>query len=98
MVGSRGDGRHPVCTSREALGEIGGELAIRGDVIETLEESEDFRIGGLRRVERGDRLNDDVVVSDNLPSGVQLLRRGEVGVGGVSEGAGLHSIYVLTRA
>lgn len=91
MVPSRGDGRQPVCTSGETLGEIGGELAASSSSVETLEESENAWVCGLRRVKRWDLFNDDVVVSDDLPSVVQLLRRSVVGVGSVGEGTGLHS-------
>jgi len=66
MVCSGGDGRQPVYTSGETLGNIGSELAVSGGRIETLEESEDTWVGGLRRVKRCDLLDDDVVVSNNL--------------------------------
>lgn len=90
MVRSGGDGGHPVCTSRETFSDIGSELAIGSSSIETLEESKDTWVCGLRRVKGWDLFNDDVVVSDDLPGVVQLLRCGVVGVGSVSEGTGLH--------
>ena len=96
MVPSGGDGRHSVCTSGETLGDISSQFTIGGGSVETLEESEDTWVGGLCRVEGWDLLNNDVVVSDNLPSVVQLLGRSVVGVGSVGEGTGLHSIDVLT--
>lgn len=96
MVCSRGDGRQPVGTSRKAFGNISGKLAIGSDTIETLEESEDTWVGGLRRVEGWDRLDDDVIVSNDLPSVIQLLRSGVVGVCSVGEGTGLHSVGILT--
>jgi hypothetical protein len=94
VICSGGDRRHPVCASRETLGDIGGELAVGGDTVETLEESENTRVAGLCRIEGCDLFNDDVVVSDNLASVVQLLRCSVVGVGSVGEGTGLHSVYV----
>jgi len=94
MVPSGRDGRHPVCTSRETLGDIGGQLAIGGGGVEALEEREDTWVGGLRRVKRWDLLNDDVVVSDNLPTAVQLLRCSVVSIGSVGEGTGLHSVNI----
>jgi hypothetical protein len=94
MVRSGSDGRHPVGTSGETLGDVGSELSAGGNTIETLEEGKDTWVGGLRRVERCNFFNDNVVVSDNLPSVVQLLRCGVVGVGGVGKGTGLHSVYV----
>ena len=98
MVRGRGDRRQPVCTSRETLGEVGSELAIGGSSVKTLEESEYAWVGGLRRVKRCDLFDDDMVVSDNLPTVVQLLRRSIIGVGGVGERAGLHSFRILTSA
>ena len=97
VVRGGGDGRHPVCTSRETLGDIGGELTTGSGSVETLEESKDTWIGGLRRVKRCDLFNNDVVVSDDLASIVQLLGGSVVGVGSVGESTGLHSVDVLTR-
>jgi len=94
MVRSGGDGGYPVCTSREALGDISSELAVGGSCIETLEEGEDTWVCGLRGVERWDLFNDDVVVSNNLSGVVQLLRCSVVSVGGVSESTGLHSLRI----
>ena len=96
MICSGGDGRHPVCTSRESLGDIRSELAVGSNIVETLEESENTWVRGLRRVKGRDRFDDNVVVSDNLPSLVQLLRCGVVGVGSVGKVASLHSIRILT--
>lgn len=96
MVRSGGDGRQPVCTSRETLSDIGSELAVGGGSVETLEEGENARVGGLRRVKRLNRFDDNVVVPDNLPTLVQLLRCSIVGVVSVGEGTGLHSLDVLT--
>ena len=96
MVRGGGDGRHPVCTGGKALGDVGGELTTSGDSVETLEESKDARIGGLCRVKRCDLFNNNVIVSDNLASVVQLLRGSVVGVSSVGEGTGLHSLDVLT--
>jgi len=91
MVRGGADGRQPVGTSRETVGDIRSELAVGSSIIKTLEESEDTRVCGLCRVKGLDRFNNDVVVSDDLPSIVELLRRSIIGVGSVSEGTGLHS-------
>jgi len=48
MVRSGSDGGHPVCTSRETLGDIGSELAVGSSSVETLEESKDTWVCGLR--------------------------------------------------
>jgi len=94
MIRSGGDGRHSVSTGGETLGDISGELATGSDTVETLEESKYAWVGGFCRVEGCDRFNNNVVVSDNLASVVQLLRRGVVSIGGIGEGAGLHSFDV----
>jgi len=96
MVPSTGDGRHLICTSRETLGDIGGELAVSSSSVKTLEESKNAWVGGLRRVKRRDRFYDNVVVPDDLPTLVQLLRCSVVSVGSVGEDTGLHSFRVLT--
>jgi len=96
MVRSGADGRQPVGTSRETVGDIRSELAVSSRIVETLEESEDTRVCGLCRVKGWDLFNDDVVVSDDLPSIVELLRRSIIGVGGVGEGTGLHPSRILT--
>jgi len=94
MVCSGADRRHPVCTSRESLGDIRSELAVDSSIVETLEERENTWVRGLRGVKRPNRFNDNVVVSDNLPSVVQLLRCTKVGIGSVGEGASLHSLRI----
>lgn len=94
MIRGRTDSRDPVCTSSEAVGDIGGELTIVSWSVETLEESEDTWIRGLRRVEGLNRFNNDVIVSDDLPSIVQLLGRSEVGSVGIGEGSRLHPLRV----
>lgn len=96
MVRSGGDGRHPICASRETLGDIGGELAIGSNSVETLEKSENFWVGGRRRVKTLDRFYDDVIVPHDLPLVVQLLRCSVVGVISVGELTGLHSFDILT--
>lgn len=95
MVRGGGDGRHPVCTSRESLSDIRSELAVVSSIIETLEERKYARVRGLRRVKGRDLFNDNVVVSDNLPSVVQLLGCSIVGVGSVGEFTGLHPPRIL---
>lgn len=94
VVRSGGDRREPICTSREAVGNIGSKLAIGSNTVETLEERKDTRVCGLRRTERWDRFNDDVVVSDNLPGIIQLLRCSEVGGVSVGEVSSLHPLCV----
>ena len=95
MVRSRGDGRHPVCTGRKTLRDIGTELTTGSDSVKSLEKRKDTWVSGLCRVEGCDLFNDDVIVSDDLPSVVQLLRSSVVRVGSVCEGPGLHSFDVL---
>lgn len=94
MVRSSGYGREPVCTSGKASGNVSSELSVDSSVIETLEEGEDAWIRGLCRGKGRNRFNNDVVVSDDLPGVVQLLRSGEVGGLGVSEGTRLHSLRI----
>jgi len=91
MVGSGADRRQPVSASREAISDIRSELAVGSSIVETLEESKDTWVCGLRRVEGWDRFNDNVVMSNNLPGVVQLLRCSVVGVGSVGESTSLHS-------
>lgn len=91
VVRSGGDGGHPVYTCRETLGDIGTELTTGSGSIETLEERKDTWVSGIRRLKGSDLFNDDVIVSDDLASIVQLLRGSIVGVGSVGEGTGLHS-------
>lgn len=95
MVRGGSDGRHPVCTGRESLGDVRSELAVGSNIIETLEESKNTWVRGLRRIKRRDLFNDNVVVSDNLPSLVQLLGCSIVGVGSVGEVTGLHPLRIL---
>jgi len=94
MVRSGGYGRDPVCTSREAIGDISSELALDCNTVETLEESKGTWVCGLRRVEGWNLFNDDVVVSDDLPSVVQLLGCSKVRCGGISEVTGLHPLCI----
>ena len=95
MVRGGGDGRHPVCAGRESLGDVRSELAVGSNIIETLEESKNTWARGLRRVKGRDLFNDNVVVSDNLPSVVQLLGCSIVGVGSVGKVTGLHPLRIL---
>lgn len=88
------DRREPICTSRKAAGDISSKLAVGCNTVQTLEESKDARIRGLRRAKGWNRFNDDVVVSNNLPGVVQLLRRSEVGGGCVGEVSSLHPLCV----
>lgn len=94
MVRSGSDRGQPVCTSREAIGNIGSELAIRSNSIETLEESKNTWVCRLSRVEGRDRFDDYMVVPNNLPGVVQLLRCGEVGSGGIGEISCLHPLRI----
>jgi len=94
VVRSGGDGRHPVCTSRESLGNIRSELTIGSSIVETLEESKNTWVRGLRRAQGLDRFNYNVVVSDDLPSVVQLLRCSIVGIGSVGKVTSLHPLRI----
>jgi len=94
MVRSGGDGRDPVCTRRKATGDIGSELTVDSNIVETLEESKDPWICGLRRVKGWDRFNHNVVVSDNLSTAVQLLGRSKVRRVGIGKVTGLHSFRI----
>jgi len=96
MVRSRGDGRHPVCTGRETLGDIGAELTAGSGSVETLEERKDTWVGGLCRVKGCNLFDNYVIVSDDLATIIQLLRRSVVGVRSIGEGTGLHPLDVLT--
>jgi hypothetical protein len=94
MVPSGGDATHPVGTSSETVGDICTELTIGGSIVETLEECENTRVGSLRGVNGPDVFNDNVVVSNDLPLSVQLLRRGKVSVLSVDEDPGLHALGI----
>jgi len=95
VVRSSGDGRDPVYTSREAVSDDRREVAILvSGCVETLEESEDTRVCGLRRVKSVNLFNDDVIVSNDLSSIVQLLGCSKVGGVSVGEVASLHSLRI----
>lgn len=96
MVRSGGYGRDPIGTGREAFNHIGSELTIDCSTVETLEEYEGTRVCGLRRVEGLHLFNDNVVVPDDLPTAVQLLRCSKVRRGSIGKGTGFHPLSVLT--
>lgn len=96
MVRSAGNGRDPVCTSRETIGYIDSELAIGRNIVETLEESEDAWVCRLRRIKGWNLFDDNVIVPDDLPSVVQLLRCAKVRRGSIGKCTGLHPLRVLT--
>lgn len=95
MVRSGRDGTHPVWTGLESVGDVCSELTVVGNSVETLEERENTRVGGLRGVDGLKLLDDNVVVSNDLPIAVQLLGRGIVSVRSVGEGTGLHALRIL---
>lgn len=91
LVVRRGVDREEAVRARgEALGHVGGHdaVAVRGRV-DALEEGERFRVGGLRLVERGEGLDDDVRVPDDGARVVDLRGRGVVVGLRVGEGAEL---------
>jgi len=94
MIRGGGYARQPVYPRGEAIGDIGSELVVYCSIVETFEESENTRVCGLRRLERLDPFNHNVVVADNLPSVVQLLRCSKVRRLSVGEFTGLHPLRV----
>lgn len=87
MVTSRVDRGDTVDTSWKTFGNIGGQVAVHRSTVETLEESEDFWVQGLGRVERRHQLHGNVAVTLDLTID-QLLRSGIVSVGRVRERSG----------
>jgi len=94
MIRGGGYARQPVYPRGETIGDIGSELVVYCSIVETFEESENTRVCGLRRLERLDPFNHNVVVADNLPSVVQLLRCSKVRRLSVGEVTGLHPLRV----
>jgi hypothetical protein len=91
MVSSSVDRRNTVETSWKAVGDTCGQNTIVCDIVETLEESEDFGVQGLSRVERRHLLYADMAVTlDNTAD--KLLRGGEVSVGSVRECSGIQVV------
>jgi hypothetical protein len=78
VVRRRVDGGDLVRAGRQAAGDLDGELAVDGRVVEALEERELGRVRRRRLAERGELLDDDVRVADDLALAVDLLRRAEV--------------------
>lgn len=97
MIRSGRYSRDPVYARRETISDVGSELAVDSNIVETLEKGEDTWVGGLRRVKGLDLFNDNVIVPDNLSTVVQLLRCTKVCRGSIGKGTGLHSLSVLTR-
>jgi len=94
MVRSSGYGGDLVRSSGEAISDISGKLAIGCSTVETFEESEDTWVCGLRRVKGWNRFNDNVVVPDDLPAVVQLLRCSIICRGSIGKGTGLHPFRI----
>ena len=92
MVRSGVDREETVGTSGEAFGDISSNdtIAVRGSV-DTLEERERGGVGGLSLIERGERLNDDVSVTNDDAGVVELSWSGIVVELGVREEAELYS-------
>ena len=91
LVVRRGVDREEAVGARgEALAHVGGDdaVAVRGRV-DALEEGEIGRLRGLRLVERGEGLDDDVRVADDFFGVVELRGRGVVVELRVGEGAEL---------
>lgn len=78
VIRRRVNRRHSISASWETTGNRSSEDAALGLVVETLEERELGRVGGLRAVKRRNRLDDDVGVARDFALCVNLLWRGEV--------------------
>jgi hypothetical protein len=90
MVGGSVDGREAVDTSGKTIGNLGSEDTVLSSGVETLEEGEATGISGVGRVNRVNELSNDVRVTDDLASSVQLLGSSKVALLGVDEVTGLH--------
>jgi hypothetical protein len=88
MVTGRVDGGDTVDTSWKTFGNIGGQNTVHRGSVETLEESKDFGVQGLRRVESRHQLHGNVAMTLDLTID-QLLRSGIVCVGRVRERSGV---------
>jgi len=93
MVCGRVYRRKLVGASRKTSGDIRGKNTTHGCLVQTLEESELGGIDGRGLIDRGQRLDDDVRVTDNLALGIKLLRRGKIVFLRINEVTGLHPLY-----
>ena len=87
MVTCRGDAGDTVDTSRKASRNVGSQDTVHGSSVETLEESEDLGVQGLRRVERRHLLYGNMAVTLDVTAD-QLLRSRKVSVVRVRERSG----------
>jgi len=85
MVGSSVDGANSVHASSEAAGDVGGEDAILGDVVQTLEEGEGGGIERLGRLEGGELLDDNVTMTNENSIAIDLLGSGIIVGLGIDE-------------
>jgi len=98
MVRSSVDREETVSTRGEALSDVSSDdtVTVRRS-IDTLEERELGRVGGLSLVERGERLDDDVGVAEDDASVVDLRWSGVVVALSVREEAELCSGGSVSR-
>jgi len=89
MVGSRVDRRDLVNASREPTSHVSANNSVDSSAVNPLEELEHFRIVRCSLCERSQFLDNDVCVSDNDSSSIDVLRPGKVRGLRVGEGPGL---------
>lgn len=89
MVSSTVDGSETVDTSRETVGHISSQNTVGSLVVQTLEERETSGVGGGSLVESLDLLNNDVRVTLDITSTVNLLGSSEIVLLSVGEETGL---------
>lgn len=90
MIGSSVNGSNAISARGKTIGNICSKYTIDSCRVQTLEKGELGRIGDCRRCQGRNRLDDDVRVSDELASTVDLLRSTEVIRLGVHEVTRLH--------
>lgn len=78
VVSSRVDRRQAVGSRRETTSDVGGESAVLGGIVETLEERELLRVRDRRLLERVEEVDDDVRVALDVAVRLDDLRRREV--------------------
>lgn len=95
LMVSRGvDGSHAVDTGIETVSDIDSDNAIDLRSVDTLEEGEDVRVSRGRLVKRGELLNRDVGVADDVTLCIHSLRSRVVVAGSVNE---VTSLEVVER-
>lgn len=84
--------RNLVRASREAFVDGGSKDTVFGFVVQAFEEREDIGIGGLRGVDRVDLLNNNVRVTSDLTSIIELLWGSEIVLLGICEKSSFHAL------